>query len=152
MNIVLLGLAYDGKVAYISIQRTAIMVSSRLSHRFANCVRPPPVCLPSRYDAVVLRAKFRCCLASKCLSSHPVTGIQRDSNEQHCAGEDLKITGMVVSVDSVAECVELRFANERNASEADFGDASLEQGWFRWPDDCIRACANVYGLGADYHR
>ena len=49
-------------------------------------------------------------------------------------------------------CVELRFANERNASEADFGDASLEQGWFRWPDDCIRAGANVYGLGADYHR
>jgi hypothetical protein len=100
MNIVLLGFAYDGKVAYISIQRTAIMVSSRPSHRFANCVHPAPVCLPSRYDAVVLRGKFRCCLG---LSSHPKTGIQRDSHEQHCAGEDLIMTGMDMPVDSVAE-------------------------------------------------
>ena len=60
INIVFLGFAYDGKVANISIQRTAIMVSSRPTHRFANCVHPGPVRLPSRYDAVVLRGKFRC--------------------------------------------------------------------------------------------
>jgi hypothetical protein len=60
MNIVLLGFAYDGRGACISIQRTAIMVSSRQSPRFANCVHPAPVRLPSRYDAVVLRGKFRC--------------------------------------------------------------------------------------------